>query len=36
MRLAYIYCYVTGRATARSICWALALAAVLRLYVLAL
>jgi len=36
MRLAYVYCYVTNRATGRSICWVLALAAVLRLFVLAL
>lgn len=36
MRVAYIYCYVTDRATLRSIFWSLGLAAVLRLYVLAL
>ncbi len=36
MRLAYIYCYVTNRASGRSIFWALGLAAVLRLYVLAM
>jgi uncharacterized MAPEG superfamily protein len=36
MRLAYIYCYVTDRSTWRSIVWALGLAAVIRLYVLAM
>lgn len=36
MRLVYIYCYVTNQATWRSISWALGLAAVLRLYVLAM
>jgi uncharacterized MAPEG superfamily protein len=36
MRLAYIYCYVTNQATWRSVSWALGLAAVLRLYVLAI
>ena len=36
MRLVYIYCYVTNQATWRSVSWALGLAAVLRLYVLAI
>ncbi len=36
MRLAYIYCYVTNRASGRSIFWVLGLAAVLRLYILAM
>ena len=36
MRVAYIYCYVTDRASLRSIVWFLRLAAVLRLYSLAL
>lgn len=36
MRVAYIYCYVTDRAGARSIVWTLGLLAVLRLYLLAL
>jgi uncharacterized MAPEG superfamily protein len=35
MRVLYIYCYVADHATMRSIVWALGLAAVLRLYVLA-
>jgi len=36
MRVAYIYCYVTDRASMRSIVWTLGLLAVLRLYALAL
>jgi len=36
MRVAYIDCYVTDRAGARSIVWTLGLLAVLRLYLLAL
>lgn len=35
MRLAYIYCYVTDRATLRSIFWTLGTAAVIRIYVFA-
>jgi uncharacterized MAPEG superfamily protein len=36
MRVAYIYCYVTDRASLRSVVWSLGLAAVIRLYLLAL
>lgn len=36
MRVFYIYCYVTDRATMRSIVWTFGLLSVLRLYVLAL
>lgn len=36
MRIAYIYCYVSDRATLRSIVWILGLASVIWLYVLAL
>jgi len=36
MRVAYIYCYVTDRATLRSIVWMLGYAAVIRLYLLAI
>ena len=35
LRLVYIFCYVTDRATVRSIVWMLGLAVVIRLYVLA-
>ena len=35
-RVVYIYCYVTDRASLRSIVWLLGLAAVLRLYSLAM
>lgn len=34
-RIAYIYCYVVDRATARSLWWAAAIAIVIRLYVMA-
>lgn len=34
MRCLYIYCYVTDRATLRSLAWALGIAAVIRIYVL--
>lgn len=36
LRLLYIYCYVSDRASWRSIVWVLALVAVVRLYVLAM
>ena len=36
MRVAYIYCYVSDRSSLRSLVWCLGLAAVIRLYVLAL
>lgn len=36
LRVAYIYCYVTDRASWRSVVWMLALAVVLRLFALAL
>lgn len=36
MRLAYIYCYVTDRSSLRSMVWFLGLAAVIRLFVLAI
>lgn len=36
LRVAYIYCYITDRATLRSLVWTLGLAAVIRLYVLAM
>lgn len=36
MRVLYIYCYVTDRATLRSVAWLLGLIAAIRLYVLAL
>ncbi|MEN9317208.1 MAG: hypothetical protein RIS35_3601 [Pseudomonadota bacterium] len=36
LRVAYIYCYVADRATLRSVVWALGLACVIRLYVLAM
>jgi uncharacterized MAPEG superfamily protein len=36
MRVAYIYCYVTDRATTRSLCWMFGFAAVIRLFVMAL
>lgn len=36
LRLVYIYCYVTDRASLRSIVWVLALLVVVRLYILAL
>jgi len=36
MRVAYIACYVTDKATLRSVFWALGYAAVIYLYVLAL
>ena len=35
LRLVYIFCYVTDRATVRSLVWMLGLAVVIRLYVLA-
>ena len=35
LRLIYIFCYVTDRATMRSLVWMLGLAVVIRLYVLA-
>mgnify|MGYP000396682180 CR=1 FL=1 len=35
LRLVYIFCYVTDRATVRSIVWMLGLAVVIRLYALA-
>ena len=35
LRLVYIFCYVTDRATLRSIVWLLGLLVVIRLYVLA-
>ena len=36
MRVAYIYCYVTDQATMRSVFWALGMASVIRLFVLAM
>lgn len=36
MRVAYIYCYVTDRATPRSLFWMFGFAVVIRLYVMAL
>lgn len=36
MRVAYIYCYVSDRSSLRSLVWCLGLAAVIRLYVLAM
>ena len=36
LRVFYIYCYVTDRATLRSMTWILGLAAVIRIYVLAM
>jgi uncharacterized MAPEG superfamily protein len=36
MRALYIYCYVADRASARSLVWALGVAAAIRLYVLAM
>ncbi len=36
LRLVYVFCYVTDRATLRSIVWILALLVVVRLYLLAL
>lgn len=36
MRVLYIYSYVTDRATLRSVVWSLGLAAVIRLFVLAM
>jgi uncharacterized MAPEG superfamily protein len=36
MRVVYIYCYVADHATLRSIFWTLGLAAVIRLFILAL
>ena len=36
MRVAYVYSYVTDRATLRSIVWILGYAAVIRIYILAL
>ena len=36
LRVFYIYCYVTDRATLRSMTWILGLAAVVRIYVLAM
>lgn len=36
LRLAYIFCYVTDRASLRSVMWMLGLAAVLRIFALAL
>ena len=35
LRLVYIFCYVTDRATVRSLVWMLGLAVVIRLYALA-
>ena len=35
LRLVYIYCYVSDRATLRSIVWMLGLAVTIRLYALA-